>query len=195
MTARLERQIALDERYGRLRLPFSEKVREYYDLQKENPNPLWVEHLIWLLSNFPQVDKRGIRWVLEGGGAISFYHPGQRVPKDVDILTADKNFEALFGSPGIFDVRTAEFWLKVRELPFTPQKVRYLTQEAIAPMAFNDGIVWMSVPPIIAVSKLPEYSESKQKGTPREKDKRDLELMNVNPEKIERVLQRLRAAA
>lgn len=183
----LESPRYLDERYS-IQKPASTEVRRF---SNANPSANSTELLLFLLENFPQRDKKGVIWLPEGSKAVELYHPGKIIPKDIDILTSRDDFADKFGlPPGMFDVRTTEFWLKKRDLEATKDNLDYL-MSAYMSVIFGNRKVLVSAPNVLGFSKQYVYDGR----APRPKDLLHLAILaqaptRVKPKHIERVHRR-----
>lgn len=163
-----ERFVLLDERHSQFK-PASLTEQTF---KAENPNTEWGDLLDHLLDEYPQ---QYWPWRLEGSAAVALYHPNEVFPKDIDIFTPSQTFADQFGlPPDKFDVRTTEFWLKMRGFGFSEERENYLMTSTFI-QKHRGRPVLTSAPSLIVFSKAHPYDGR----NPRPKDMEHVAIMNL----------------
>ncbi|MBI2337722.1 hypothetical protein HYU95_00915 [Candidatus Daviesbacteria bacterium] len=159
--------------------PYSERIRMYFDEHLGKP---WQNHLRFVLNTFPQIEKGQIQYLIYGGAAIHLLNQQRIKPKDIDVLTRNSAMAAEFpphpeGPP--IDVHSIDRWLQDHQLPYDQKLVDFLFEQ-FQPVSFEGREVLVMSP----VAQVWSKQNVLWGNLKRPKDLEDIQLLNVNPEKV-----------
>jgi hypothetical protein len=154
---------------------------------KENSSANWRDGITFLLGNYPQVVGDKIQWILDGSAAVKLYFPERDDPGDLDMVARNNDFVSEFSNSKLYDAKTIKYWLESRGFLFTEETAE-LVLESNELVKFDGRELLVMDHVMLAVSK----TISSHQNIPRRvKDTSDLELMRVNPVRIQEMIKKL----
>lgn len=157
----------------------SEKVHDYL---KSSPRANWQDDLDYLLSNHPQVENGTLRYLIEGGSAVSLLKPDcGRKTKDVDAITISQPLEKLFYNSKRFDIKNVWFWFLTRNIPHSESAQAFLFRNPVV-VPFRNHLVQVLNQVALAATKS-KYIRFAY-GEQRDQDIADLEILGVSDQQI-----------
>lgn len=161
---------------------------------KEHPQVSWQESLEFLLDYWQQVVEGRVQYLVEGGVAVKLLYPQRQEPNDVDVVTRSINMAGEFNGARRIDVKPVSFWYASRLLPdngnaFDPTNGAFLLDMS-QEVQFGQRSLFILNPVALAVSKTLRYHNR----DPREKDLEDLRLLDQDPQKVQNVIDRIKAS-
>lgn len=160
---------------------------------RENPQATWVECSGYLLDYYPQMLAGKVQYLIEGGTALRLLYPQRREPKDVDVLTRSRRMVEDFRNSRKFDVHDLAFWFGDRVFhgrTLDPRQGEFLF-DYNEQVDFQGRTVLTFSRLALAASKMMSFREMPY---PREHNREDLRLLNQDPQEVQALIARIRAA-
>ncbi len=167
--------------------PTSDKVKKFI---QENPSANWRECLEFLIDGWPQLVGGSVQYLIEGGAAVKLLFPERQEPEDIDVLTRNEDLKSQFQGNKKFGIKRLADWYVIKVRPFShrsfdPSKAQFVFDHHER-AEFNGRNV-------LILNRL-GLSTAKSMHVLRDKDVRDLILLNQDPAQVAAFAGRIRAA-